>query len=90
MATEYWGCASLIFPRMSWTFRRCRGNPAPVNRPSNNQVLINAEWGESENKRRAKFYTLTLSGRKPFGMKLRAGNPFVHPSAPLSCHANEV
>jgi len=26
--------------------------------------LITSEWGESENKRRAKFYTLTASGRK--------------------------
>jgi PadR family transcriptional regulator PadR len=26
--------------------------------------LIQGEWGESENKRRAKFYTLTSSGRK--------------------------
>jgi PadR family transcriptional regulator len=28
------------------------------------QGLINAEWGESENKRRAKFYTLTPAGTK--------------------------
>jgi DNA-binding PadR family transcriptional regulator len=28
------------------------------------QGLIDAEWGESENKRRAKFYTLTAAGRK--------------------------
>jgi transcriptional regulator len=27
------------------------------------QGLIRAEWGESENKRRAKFYTLTARGR---------------------------
>jgi transcriptional regulator len=27
------------------------------------QGLIKAEWGESENKRRAKFYTLTARGR---------------------------
>jgi transcriptional regulator len=26
--------------------------------------LIQGEWGESENNRRAKFYTLTASGRK--------------------------
>jgi PadR family transcriptional regulator, regulatory protein PadR len=26
--------------------------------------LITSEWGESENKRRAKFYKLTASGRK--------------------------
>ena len=28
------------------------------------QGLIAAEWGESENKRKAKFYTLTAGGRK--------------------------
>src|SRR5260370_7167065 len=28
------------------------------------QGLIDAEWGESDNKRRAKFYTLTPAGRK--------------------------
>jgi DNA-binding PadR family transcriptional regulator len=29
-----------------------------------NQGLIASEWGESENKRKAKFYTLTAAGRK--------------------------
>jgi transcriptional regulator len=28
------------------------------------QGTISAEWGESDNKRRAKFYTLTPAGRK--------------------------
>jgi transcriptional regulator len=28
------------------------------------QGLITSEWGESENKRRAKFYTLTTAGRR--------------------------
>src|SRR5215468_4527889 len=28
------------------------------------QGLIAAEWGQSDNNRRAKFYTLTASGRK--------------------------
>jgi transcriptional regulator len=28
------------------------------------QGLIVGEWGESENKRRAKYYTLTAAGRK--------------------------
>ena len=28
------------------------------------QGLITSEWGESENKRRAKYYTLTPTGRK--------------------------
>lgn len=28
------------------------------------QGLITAEWGESENKRKAKYYTLTAAGRR--------------------------
>src|SRR4029453_11991530 len=28
------------------------------------QGLVAAEWGESENKRKAKFYTLTAAGRR--------------------------
>jgi transcriptional regulator len=28
------------------------------------QGLISSEWGESDNKRRAKFYTLTAAGRR--------------------------
>jgi PadR family transcriptional regulator PadR len=28
------------------------------------QGLISAEWGESENKRKAKYYTLTATGRR--------------------------
>ena len=30
------------------------------------QGLIESEWGESENKRRAKFYRLTVAGRRRF------------------------
>ena len=35
---------------------------AVVKIPGNN--LIAAEWGQSENNRRAKFYTLTTTGRR--------------------------
>jgi DNA-binding PadR family transcriptional regulator len=28
------------------------------------QAFIKSEWGESENKRKAKFYTLTRAGRQ--------------------------
>ena len=31
------------------------------------QALISSEWGESENKRRAKFYSLSAAGRKRLG-----------------------
>jgi DNA-binding PadR family transcriptional regulator len=35
------------------------------------QGLIDAEWGESDNKRRAKFYTLTPPGENVFGKRRR-------------------
>jgi PadR family transcriptional regulator PadR len=31
--------------------------------------LIESEWGQSENNRRAKYYTLTKSGRKQLGVE---------------------
>src|SRR5258705_12498831 len=38
--------------------------------------LIAAEWGESENKRRAKFYTLTAAGRKQLRTETDLWNRF--------------
>jgi PadR family transcriptional regulator PadR len=37
---------------------------------------IAAEWGESENKRKAKFYTLTVSGRKQLKAETALWNDF--------------
>jgi PadR family transcriptional regulator len=48
------------------------------------QGLINAEWGESENKRRAKFYTLTPAGRKRLREETASWNRLVLPSPPRS------
>ena len=49
------------------------------------QGLIVAEWGESENKRRAKFYTLTAAGRPPAARgNRRRGTSSPRPSAPRS------
>lgn len=36
------------------------------------QALIDAEWGQSDNNRRAKFYTLTPAGQKRLGDELSA------------------
>ena len=38
------------------------------------QKLIRAEWGESENNRRAKYYTLTAAGRKRLRDELDSWN----------------
>src|SRR5258708_7952309 len=40
------------------------------------QGLIASEWGESENKRRAKFYTLTPVGRKRLKSEEASWNRF--------------
>lgn len=41
-----------------------QGSLYPALNRLEHQGLIAAEWGESENKRRAKFYTLTTPGRR--------------------------
>jgi transcriptional regulator len=38
------------------------------------QGLIASEWGESENKRRAKYYTLTPAGRRRLHEETRSWN----------------
>ena len=38
--------------------------------------LISSEWGESENKRKAKFYTLTPAGRKQLRAETDLWNRF--------------
>jgi PadR family transcriptional regulator PadR len=40
------------------------------------QGLIASEWGESENKRKAKFYTLTAAGRKQLKAEADAWSRF--------------
>ncbi len=38
------------------------------------QGWIDSKWGESENNRKAKFYTLTAAGRKRLGQEVAAWN----------------
>jgi PadR family transcriptional regulator PadR len=40
------------------------------------QALIASEWGESENNRKAKFYTLTAAGRKQLKLETDSWNRF--------------
>jgi transcriptional regulator len=40
------------------------------------QGLIASEWGESENKRKAKFYALTDTGRRKFRAETESWNRF--------------
>jgi DNA-binding PadR family transcriptional regulator len=41
-----------------------RSSPDPALYRLEHQGLITSEWGESENKRRAKYYRLTAAGRR--------------------------
>jgi PadR family transcriptional regulator, regulatory protein PadR len=41
-----------------------------------NQGLITSEWGESQNKRKAKFYTLTTAGRKQLKVERESWSRF--------------
>jgi PadR family transcriptional regulator, regulatory protein PadR len=38
------------------------------------QGWIRADWGQSENNRRAKFYAITAAGRRRCGVKPRTGS----------------
>ena len=55
------------------------------------QRLIEAEWGESENKRKAKYYTLTPAGRRRLKEETMSWNRLaVAIAAALSATPNEV
>ena len=63
----------------------------PARNRLEHQGLIDAEWGDSENKRRAKFYTLTPAGRKRLREETASWNRLVAAIAsPLSATTDEV
>ena len=55
------------------------------------QQLIEAEWGVSDNNRRAKFYTLTAEGRRRLREETAGWNRFASAiSAALNARSEEV
>ncbi len=55
------------------------------------QGLITAEWGESENKRKAKYYTLTAAGRRRLRDEAASWNRLATAiAAALSATSDEV
>lgn len=55
------------------------------------QGLLATEWGESDNKRRAKYYTLTMAGRKRLRDETADWNRFAAAiAAALSATPDEV
>src|ERR1700733_12185410 len=62
-----WAIAQRIRQLSGDTLRVNQGALYPALHRLEHQALIRAAWGESENNRRAKFYSLTTAGRKQLG-----------------------
>jgi DNA-binding PadR family transcriptional regulator len=53
--------------------------------------FITSKWGESENKRRARYYSLTAQGRKRLEQEAEGWNRLVNAiAAALSARAEEM
>jgi len=59
-----WSIAQTIKLRSREVLQVQQGSLYPALHKLETQGLIQAEWGESENNRRAKYYSLTGEGRK--------------------------
>ena len=59
-----WAIAKRIRQMLNDELRVGQGSLYPALHKLEQQGWIEAEWGESENNRRAKFYSLTRAGRK--------------------------
>jgi len=59
-----WGIAQRIRQASNEVLQVQQGALYPALHRLEQQGWIQAEWGESENRRRAKFYSLTLPGRR--------------------------
>lgn len=62
-----WGIAQRIMQLSRDVLQINQGSLYPALQRMERRGLIVGEWGESENNRRAKFYSLTAAGRKYFG-----------------------
>jgi PadR family transcriptional regulator PadR len=63
-AMHGWGIAQRIQQISGDVLKVNQGSLYPALYRLERQGLIDAEWGASENNRRAKYYTLTRTGRK--------------------------
>ena len=59
-----WSIANKIRARSRSVLQVQQGSLYPALHKLETHGLISAEWGESENNRRAKYYSLTAKGRK--------------------------
>jgi transcriptional regulator len=65
--THGWDIAQRIQQVSKDVLRVGQGSLYPALHRLEDRGLIDAEWGASENNRRAKFYRLTAAGRKQLG-----------------------
>lgn len=63
-ATHGWGIAQRIHVLSSEVLKVEEGSLYPALYRMGQKGWIDSEWGQSENNRRAKFYSLTKAGRK--------------------------
>ena len=66
-----WGIGQRIEQISGGVFQVNPGSLFPAFRRLERQGLIRAEWGETENNRKAKYYSLTETGRKKLKAETR-------------------
>jgi PadR family transcriptional regulator, regulatory protein PadR len=63
------------------TFQVSPGSLFPALHKMEEAGWLSSFWGESENKRRAKYYRLTRSGRRQLGIEIQQWNTLAHAMA---------
>lgn len=72
-----WAIAQLIQSRSSDVLQINQGSLYPALHRLEERGWIRAEWGESENNRRARYYTLTAAGKRQLGQETASWEEFV-------------
>lgn len=72
-----WGIAQRIMQLSRDVLQINQGSLYPALQRLERRGLVTAEWGESENNRRAKYYALTPAGRKHLGAESADWQRFV-------------
>ncbi|WP_418001411.1 PadR family transcriptional regulator [Luteitalea pratensis] len=80
-----WAIAQRIQQISDDLLRVQQGSLYPALHRLEHQGWITAEWGASENNRRARFYALTKAGRKQLEAKSRSGSA-CRPASTSSCN----
>ena len=72
-----WAIAQLIQARSSDVLHINQGSLYPALHRLEERGWIRAEWGESENNRRARFYKLSAAGQRQLGEQTASWEEFV-------------